>query len=80
MAMTNEEMYLLLRDQKRAHDELKTRVDVLEWFIKERYPQYFAGEIGTVVDPDLNPIPITFDKPQEENRDTWKDRNNVIQR
>lgn len=62
--MDMETLYLLLRDQKRELDFLRTRVDVLEHFIKERYPQYFAGEVGTIADPELKPIVINYGAPQ----------------
>jgi len=64
--LTNENLYLRLRDEIRAREYLQTRVDVLEHFIKMQYPEFFAGEVGTVVDPELNPIPISFGKPQEQ--------------
>lgn len=75
--MTLEELYLVSRDQKRTIDYLTTRLEVIELFLKRQYPEYFAGEVGTICDPDLNPIPIVFGTPQEENRDTWQQRNIV---
>lgn len=63
--LSPENLYLRLRDEIRAREYLQTRVDVLEHFIKMQYPEYFAGEAETEVDPDLNPIPISFTKPQE---------------
>ena len=52
-------------DAERAADILRVRVDTLEHFIKQQFPGYFAGEVGTVVDTDLNPIPIIYGEPQE---------------
>ncbi len=74
--MTPEGVYLRLRDEVIARERLQTRVDVLEHFIKEQYPGYFAGEAETVADPELKPIPIIFGAPQEGDPQQWKDRNN----
>lgn len=62
---------LLLRnvDLARVNDELKTRVDVMEHFIKQQFPGQFAGEVGTVTDSDLNPISIIYGEPQESKFD-----------
>jgi hypothetical protein len=37
---------------------LRTRVDVLSHFITMKFPEFFAGEAQTVVDPDLKPVQI----------------------
>jgi len=58
--------YIELRDEIRQRKELQVRFDLMEQFVKERYPEYFAGEVGTVVDPDLKPIPIVYGEPQEQ--------------
>jgi hypothetical protein len=61
---------------------LQTRVDVLEWFIKQQYPGHFAGDTSpeTVgVDDTLKPIPIIFGEPQEqlnERTGEWETRKN----
>lgn len=70
MSMTPERVYLHLRDEVQTREALQTRVDVLEHFIKMQFPEFFAGEVGTVVDPDLKPIPIVFGEPQEKIDDT----------
>jgi hypothetical protein len=44
---------------------LKTRIDVLDHFIKSQYPEFFAGEAETKADPTLHPIPIIYGTPQE---------------
>ncbi|MDE2019760.1 MAG: hypothetical protein KGJ13_05450 [Patescibacteria group bacterium] len=45
---------------------MATRVDVIDHFIKDRFPEFFAGEAGTINDPDLKPMAIDFKaKPQE---------------
>lgn len=58
---------MLLRYQslQRSHNELETRFSVIEKFVKDQYPQFFAGEVGTINDPDLKPIPIVYGAPQE---------------
>lgn len=54
--MTLERLYLLLHDLRQDFEALKTRHDAMEGFIKDQYPQYFAGDAGTVADPDLSPV------------------------
>lgn len=58
-------MYLELRDEIRARCELQVKFLLIEQFVKEQYPEFFAGEVGTIVDPDLKPIPIIYGEPQE---------------
>jgi len=68
---------LRLHNLQTAHDALNTRVQVLEHFIKERFPEYFAGEAGTVADPDLRPIELDLKaKPQE----VWNDESKKWER
>jgi hypothetical protein len=61
MAMTPEELYLLFREQTKRIDYLELKFSVIERFVKEQNPEYFApsfegdaGELG--VADDLNPI------------------------
>lgn len=75
--ISNERLLLLITDERRARETLQTRVDVLEHFIKREFPEYFAGEAETIVDPTLNPIPITFTAPQESDPTQWKERDNA---
>jgi hypothetical protein len=70
--MTNDDLEavytrLLIRfqDHLAAFNEMRVRFEIMEKFVKDQYPAYFAGEVGTVVDPDLNPIPIVYGAPQE---------------
>lgn len=59
-------------------DEYRTRIEVLEYFVREKFPGDFAGVVGTVADPALKPIEITFGEPQERfNEQTlkWERRN-----
>jgi len=73
---------LLIRfhDRSKEIEFLTTRVDVLEHFIRMQYPEYFAGEVGTKVDPELHPIPIVYGAPQEQATEhadgsvTWETR------
>lgn len=58
--MDSETLYLRLYDEIREREALQTRVEVLEYFIKEKFPGDFAGVVGTIVDPELNPV-ITVD-------------------
>jgi len=62
--MDVETLYLRLRDETKAREYLQTRVDVLEHFIKQQFPEYFAGEVGTVVDPELKPIELNYGDPK----------------
>lgn len=71
-------IYLALTDLQKEKDALNTRVEVLEHFIRERFPEYFAGEVGTEIDPDIKPIEIVFGEPQErlnEKTQQWERRN-----
>lgn len=74
--MTPERVYLLLREEVLLREALQTRVDVLEHFIKRQFPEYFAGEAETEVDPSLKPIPITYGTPEESDPEKWKERSN----
>lgn len=71
-----------LHDATTKAATLTTRVDVLEHFIKQRFPDAFAGETSpeiTGVDDDLKPIAIDFKTlPQEvfnERNGDWEKRN-----
>lgn len=66
MSMTVEGLYLRLHDEVKAREYLQTRFDALENFIKDQYPQYFAGECGTIADPELKPIAIVFGAPPKD--------------
>lgn len=37
-----------------------------------QFPEYFAGEAETVVDLGLNPIPIVYGDPQEDDPAKWE--------
>ena len=63
MSMTVEQLYLRLFDEIKAREALQTRVEVLEYFVKEKFPEYFAGEVGTVADPELKPVITTDAEP-----------------
>lgn len=63
---------MYLREAEKTIERLTTRVDVLEHFIKMQFPEYFAGEVGTVVDLELNPIPILYGDPQESDPAKWE--------
>lgn len=56
--MDTNELYLLIRDQAKAIAALNTRLEVLEYFVKDKFPGEFAGEVGTVIDPDLHPVEL----------------------
>lgn len=58
--MELETLYLRLYDLTKQVEAIDTRLAVMEHFIKQRYPQYFAGEVGTVADPELKPIEIVY--------------------
>lgn len=78
MSISIERVYLELRDEVQLREALETRVQVLEHFIKDQFPGYFAGEVVTVVDPDLHDTDVTFGAAQERfNQDTqaWERRN-----
>lgn len=77
--VSNERLLLLLTDLRRDFNALQTRHDAMEYFIKKEFPEYFAGEADTVVDPELKPIPIVYGEPQESNPKTWKENANVKQ-
>lgn len=49
-----------------AHDDLAARFSIMEFFIKEQFPNFFAGEAKTVADPELNPINIVYGEPVEK--------------
>lgn len=69
MTISPEALYLRLYDEMKKREFLETRVDVLEHFIKLQFPEHFAGEAGTIADPELKPIPIVFGEPQEGFKD-----------
>lgn len=56
---TTETLYLQLLDLTRKFDALEVRHDAMESFIKDQYPNYFAGEVGTIADPELKPVNLT---------------------
>lgn len=56
--MQEEVLYLRYLDLQRSHEFLTERVNQLEKFIKDQYPQFFAGEAETVVDPELNAVTL----------------------
>ncbi|MDE2019962.1 MAG: hypothetical protein KGJ13_06490 [Patescibacteria group bacterium] len=59
-------MIIRLHDLRMELQNQSTRIDVLENFVREKFPEHFAGEVGTVADPDLKPVSIDFvTKPQE---------------
>lgn len=71
--ITPERVYLHHRDLLKRfnnlseeHDLLKSRFAIMEHFIKERFPEFFAGEVGTIADPTLNPIEIVYGEPEEK--------------
>ena len=72
--LSPERLLMRLRTEEKAREELQVRVDVLEHFIKRQFPEFFAGEVGTVCDPDLKPIPIIYGAPQEvpDGKGNWK--------
>lgn len=77
-SMTPERVYLYHRELEKLVQAQETRLQVLEHFIKQQFPEYFAGEVGTVVDDDINPIAITYGEPQErfnEVKQKWERRN-----
>lgn len=72
MTMNSDELYLLIRDQAKLIAAQNTRLEVLEYFIREKFPGDFAGDVGTVVDPELNPVvlnlgPLVSDLRKENN-------------
>lgn len=58
MSITPETLYLQLHDLRKQVEFLTSRHDEMERFIKDQYPQYFAGEVGTTIDPELNPVEL----------------------
>jgi len=71
--ITPERVYLHHRDLLKRHNELSARHDelaarfgILEHFIKEQFPEHFAGEVGTVADPELKPQVIVYGEPEEK--------------
>lgn len=76
--ITPERVYLLLREAEKKIETQDVRIQVLEHFIRERFPEYFAGEAGTTIDPELKAIELTFGEPQErlnEQTQKWERRN-----
>jgi hypothetical protein len=61
--MDAELLYLRLHDEIKAREALQVRVDALEHFIREKFPGDFAGEVGTIADPDLNPVLLNVGSP-----------------
>lgn len=54
---------MLARDQAKQIAAQNTRIEVLEFFIREKFPGDFAGEVGLpdtphadLVDPDIKPM------------------------
>lgn len=75
--MDMEILLLRFHNLTTAHEALNTRVQVLEYFIRERFPEYFAGEVGTIADPELKPIEIDLKaQPQE----VWNDEKKIWER
>ena len=73
MSVTNESLYIRLHDEIVARERLQVRFEAMESFIKNQYPQFFAGEdLKLIADPKLKPILISFGKPQEEIGDDGK--------
>lgn len=71
-----------LHDANKRIEYLTTRFEVIEHFVKQRFPDAFAGETSpeiTGVDDTLKPIPIDFKtQPQEVFNETsgqWENRN-----
>lgn len=60
--------YLRILDLQRELAALTVRHDAMERFIKDQYPAYFAGEVGTIADPELAPVNLT--PLDDENRRT----------
>lgn len=73
-SISAEQVYIRLYDEIKQREFLQTRVDVLEHFIQMKFPEHFAGEVGTVADPELNAIPIVYGEPQETFPDDEKDK------
>ncbi len=44
MSLSPEELYLSLHDLRKTVDAQRTRIEVLEYFIKQQFPGMFAGE------------------------------------
>jgi len=65
MTITAETLYLRLFDEMKKREFLETRIDVLEHFIKMKYPNEFAGDADTITDPELKAINIVYGEPQE---------------
>lgn len=77
--LSPEEIYMLLRDQSKTIQALTTRVDALEFFIREKFPGDIAGEAydadykGPVVADDLNPITLNLGALVSDLRDPNKE-------
>ena len=58
-ATTQENLnYLRIVDLQRELAALTVRHDAMEKFIKDQYPMHFAGDVGTIADPDLAPVGV----------------------
>lgn len=75
----NEEI-LRRNDLGKQCDAMRVRLDIMENFIKQQFPGFFAGEVGTVADAELNPIEIVYGEPQERDPSQWKEGENVKRR
>jgi len=72
-AQTQENLnYLRIVDLQRDLANLKVRHDAMEDFIKSQYPMHFAGEVGTIADPDLSPVNLDTTTPERADPATCK--------
>lgn len=77
--MSPEELYLLIREQQKTIAALTTRLEAIEYFIKEKFPGDYAGEAyeenytGPVVDDGLKPIELHLGPLVSDLRDPNKD-------
>lgn len=63
---TPETNYLLIHEQQQKIIALETRLEVMEFFIKKQFPEFYAGEADTVVDPEFNDVVIDTAAPLAE--------------
>lgn len=47
-------------DEVKLREELQTRLEGLEYFIRSKYPGDIGPEAGTKADPDLEPVVLDF--------------------
>jgi hypothetical protein len=67
-AATEDQIYrLIVRQQELTNqlNELQTKFAAIEHFVKDQFPGFFAGDAGTITDPELHPVPITYGNPRE---------------